>query len=172
MKLIATTQRLTIREFTPDDAGFILYLVNTSTWLRFIGDRNIRSLHQAENYLVNGPIKSYTQHGFGLYLVSLKHGSTPIGMCGLIKRETLQDADLGFSMLPEFEGLGYAFEAASAILIFAKNTLHLKRLLAITSTDNNRSAGLLSRLGFVFQKNIIHGNEKEELMLFEIPDFN
>ena len=114
MSLPLETDRLTIRQLTLADAPFIVELVNTPGWLRFIGERNIKTSEQAENYLKNGPMASYAQNGFGLYGVELKSEKTPIGMCGLIKRETLPDPDIGFAILPEFTGSGFAFEAATS----------------------------------------------------------
>src|SRR5205823_3192935 len=105
MKMLLETERLSITEFTTDDAGFILQLVNSPSWLQFIGDRQVYTLADAELYLVNGPISSYQQLGFGLWKVELKDGGKPIGMCGFLKRTFLDDADIGYALLPEFEGL-------------------------------------------------------------------
>jgi RimJ/RimL family protein N-acetyltransferase len=168
MKTIVTTERLLIREFNDNDSEFILRLLNTPGWLQFIGDRKIKTPEAAQDYLRNVPYKSYAQFGFGLSAVCLESDNSTIGMCGLLKRDTLDAVDLGFSFLPEYEGLGYAYEAASAILTHAKNELRIERVLAIASKDNDRSVGLLKRLGFVFQKNIILANDPEELFLFEI----
>ncbi|MBL7962195.1 GNAT family N-acetyltransferase, partial [bacterium] len=115
MKQILETSRLTIRELNSDDAEFILKLVNTPTWLKFIGDRGVKNLDDAKKYIENGPVKSYADNGFGLYLMELKIGKAPIGMCGLIKRDFLPDPDIGFALMPEFEGKGYGYESASAV---------------------------------------------------------
>ncbi len=99
-----------------DDSQFIFELLNSPTWLKYIGDRDIKNLDDAQNYIINGPIKSYEIHGFGLYKVALKNNDTPIGICGLLKREGLEDNDIGFAFLPEYEEKGYAYESAKAIL--------------------------------------------------------
>ena len=165
MSLPLETDRLTFRQLTLADAPFIVELVNTPGWLRFIGERNIKTSEQAENYLKNGPIASYAQNGFGLYGVELKSEKTPIGMCGLIKRETLPDPDIGFAFLPEFTGSGFAFEAANAVMSLATNTLKLPVVLAITLPENEPSRKLLEKIGLKFVR-MISSPDKEELMLY------
>jgi RimJ/RimL family protein N-acetyltransferase len=167
MNLILETDRLTIRQLTLADAPFIVELVNTPGWLRFIGDRNIKTDEQAENYLTNGPLASYAQNGFGLYGVELKSAKTLIGMCGLIKRETLPNPDIGFAFLPEAMGKGFAFEAANAVMSLAINTLKLPTVLAITLPDNNSSRKLLEKIGLKFVRMML-SPETEELMLYSI----
>ena len=102
MQAILETERLTLREFNKSDAEFVLRLLNTPTWLKFIGDKNVRSLDDAQNYLSNGPIRSYEENGFGLSRVALKSSNTPVGACGLIKRDGLNEPDIGFALLPEY----------------------------------------------------------------------
>ena len=165
MSLPLETDRLTIRQLTLADAPFIVELVNTPGWLRFIGERNIKTSEQAENYLKNGPMASYAQNGFGLYGVELKSEKTPIGMCGLIKRETLPDPDIGFAFLPEFTGSGFAFEAANAVMSLATNTLKLLVVLAITLPENEPSRKLLEKIGLKFVR-MTSSPDKEELMLY------
>ena len=159
------TNRLLICKLTSNDAPFILELLNDPSWIRYIGDKNVRTLADAREYIRNGPQKSYAQLGFGLYAVKLKPDGRPIGMCGLLQRDTLEDADIGFAFLPRFTGKGYASESAEAILDHAHTVLDMKRILAITSPDNFSSMALLNRLGFNFKKMIIIGSE--ELRLFE-----
>ena len=166
MPIISTT-RLTIRELTHDDSAFILELLNDAAFIRFIGDRNIRSLEDARRY-INGPMESYQRHGFGLYLVEVKETGTPIGICGLIKRDALPHVDIGYAFLPEFRSQGYAVEAAQATLEYAKDTLKLPRLLAIVSPDNDPSIRLLTKLGFAFERMIVLPNDPTELKLFAI----
>ena len=113
---VVETPRLTLRRFTLDDAEFIFGLLNQPSFLEFIGDKGVRTLDDARDYLLKGPIASYETFGFGLYLVNRKQDGTPIGMCGLLKREALQDVDIGFAFLPEFWSKGYAVESASAVL--------------------------------------------------------
>lgn len=154
------TERLNLREFTYDDAPFILTLLNDPAFLRFIGDKNVRTLEAARHYLANGPMASYAQHGFGLNLVELKDSQTPIGMCGLLKREDLPDPDIGFAFLPDFRSKGLAFEAAAAVLNDARERLKLDRLLAIVNPDNDASIKLLERLGMRFER------DKDDVKVF------
>lgn len=163
---ILDTERLTLRELTEEDAGFILCLLNEPSFLQFIGDRGVRTVADARDYLLKGPMSSYQRLGFGLYLVELRSARTPIGLCGLIKRETLDDVDIGFAFLPEFWSKGYAFEAAAAVLAFGRDVLGLKRIVAIVSPENERSIGLLSRLGFVFERLITWPDDGTELKLY------
>lgn len=158
------TDNLIIRKLSVDDASFIFELVNMPAWLQYIGDRGVRTLPDAEQYIKNGPMASYAKFGFGLYLVALKDTNEPIGMCGLLKRDTLEDPDIGFAFLQKFTGNGYAFESAAAVLTYGKNVLGLSRIVAITTKDNNSSIKLLKRLGFEFEKHITFNNE--ELKLF------
>ncbi|MEO8148830.1 MAG: GNAT family N-acetyltransferase [Bacteroidia bacterium] len=159
------TERLIICKLTLDDAEFILELLNTPAWLQFIGDRNVKNNEDACNYIANGPMKSYEKNGFGLCLVKLKN-ETPIGICGLIKRETLQDVDIGFALLPYYEGMGYGTEGAQATLNFAKTDLGLKRIVAITDAENINSIHLLEKSRFVFEKMVKLSEEEKEIMLF------
>lgn len=145
---VLQTARLSLHEFTTDDAEFVRGLLNDPSFLRFIGDRHVRTLDDARRYLVAGPIASYARHGFGLYLVRLRASATPIGMCGLLKRDTLDDVDVGFAFMPEFRGQGYAREAASAVMDLARTAHGLSRVVAIVSPDNVASIALLRSLGF------------------------
>jgi RimJ/RimL family protein N-acetyltransferase len=162
------TGRLELRQFVLTDAGFIVQLLNQPSFIRFIGDKGVRTLDDAENYLTNGPIESYKRHGFGLYCVELKDTNTPIGMCGLLKRETLPDVDLGFAFLPEYWARGYAFEAASASLVQARDVFRLTKILAITNPDNDASIKLLKRLGFQFQQVMKLSNDSDEVKVFSV----
>ena len=166
MTSILETERLSLREFNTADAAFIIQLLNSKGWLKFIGDRHIKTLEQAENYLTNGPMKSYSVNGFGLSMVELKNTHTPIGMCGLIKRDNLPDIDIGFAFLEEFMGNGYAFEIAQATINFAKENLQEETILAITIPTNVRSINLLKKIGMKFEKNFSFEGSTEELMLF------
>jgi len=150
--LILETERLLLRPITTDDAPFVLTLLNEPSFLRFIGDKKVRNLEDARQYLLNGPIASYERHGFGLLLVSLKDSNTPAGMCGLLKREELPDPDIGFAFLPAYWNKGLAFEAATAVMNDARERLKLTKILAIVSPDNDASIKLLERLGLSFQR--------------------
>jgi len=164
--IIAETDRLSVSQLSLPDAPFILELVNTPGWLAFIGDRGIKTIQAAEQYIINGPMASYQTNGFGLYRVALKETAVPIGICGIIKRDTLSHADIGFAQLPDYSGNGYAFEAAAAVLQYARDKLDLKTMLAITMPENERSVKLLTKLGLLFEKNIQLPHSKAPLMLF------
>jgi len=144
---VLETARLALRRLTVDDAELILRLLNDPGFLRYIGDRGVRTLEDARSYVLNGPIASYEQFGFGLYLVQLKQTGVPIGMCGLLKREVLQHVDIGFAYLPEFRAQGYAFEAASAVMAYAGRVLGIDRLAGVTKPDNAGSIRVLEKLG-------------------------
>jgi RimJ/RimL family protein N-acetyltransferase len=161
-----TTKRLVLRELAVTDAAFILRLLNEPSFLQFIGDKGVRNLDDARQYILNGPVESYKGHGFGLYLVSLKNDNTPMGMCGLLKRESLPDVDIGFAFLPEFWNNGYAFESASAVLFYGKDVLKLTRIVAITNKDNDASARLLNKLGLLFDRLINLPGDRDETRLF------
>jgi ribosomal-protein-alanine N-acetyltransferase len=148
------TPRLRIRWLEAEDAGFILRLVNDPAWLRFIGDRQVANMSDARAYIEEGPRTMYRQFGFGLYRVALRECDTPIGISGLLRRETLPDADLGYALLPEYRNRGYALEAASAVLRHSLEELAQPRIAAIVSTDNEASTKLLGKLGFHFERRL------------------
>jgi ribosomal-protein-alanine N-acetyltransferase len=148
---LATTTRLTLSEFTAADAAFIVRLLNDPDWIRYIGDRNVRGEDDARGYLERGPLAMYARNGFGLWRVARRDDSTPVGMCGLIKRDTLTDVDVGFAFLPAYRGLGYAAEAAAATLTLASERYGLARVVAIVSPDNERSRRLLTKLGMTLE---------------------
>ena len=152
------TERLTIRLFTEGDAAFILELVNDADWLRFIGDKNVRSLDDARRYLRHGPLAMYEQHGLGLCCVERRSDAAALGMCGLIKRDAQADIDLGFAYLPAARGQGYAREAAAAMLAQGFGPLGLKRIVAITALDNQASARVLEALGMHLERVIVRGS--------------
>lgn len=160
------TERLALREFTPDDADFIYRLLNSPGWLKYIGTRNIDSLDDARAYIANKLSPSYKQNGFGFYIAELKDTSSAVGMCGLAKREALDDVDLGFALLPEFEGKGYAYEASVEVIKFAKESIGLNKLAALTVHYNVPSIKLLEKLGMEFEKNIRMPGDEEKLMLY------
>jgi RimJ/RimL family protein N-acetyltransferase len=166
MVYILETQRLRLRQFDQHDAAFIVKLLNTKGWLDFIGDKFVHNEDQAIAYLESGPISSYKKHGFGVFLVELKHGAVPIGMCGLLKRDSLPDPDIGFAFLPEYEGKGYALESATATLKYAADHLQILKISAITKADNNKSCRLLKALGFRFISKISFTGADEGLHLY------
>jgi RimJ/RimL family protein N-acetyltransferase len=168
MKSVAETERLRLREFTKNDAPFLLELLNTPAWIKFIGDRNVKTIEEAQAYASSRLITSYNRFGFGLYKVELKDDSTPIGMCGLVRREALEDVDLGFAFLPEYTGMGYAEEAGSATIDLARKKVKSKRLVAITMVDNSNSINLLRKLGFNFEKTVNFPGEDQTLMMYSV----
>jgi RimJ/RimL family protein N-acetyltransferase len=166
MKTILETERLLLREFSLDDTAFIIELLNSPGWIKYIGDRNIKTEQQALAYLQNGPLKSYQQNGFGLSMVEKKDGHVPIGMCGIIKRDTLDNPDIGFAFLPEYNGKGYALEMAAATLAYAKQALGLPVISAITLADNSKSIRLLEKIGLQFSQTVVFPGSEEELLLY------
>src|ERR1044071_7079049 len=159
------TERLILRHFNPDDAPFILALLNEPSFLRYIGDKKARTLEDARQYILNGPVATYELHGFGLYQVELKDSHTPIGMCGLLKREELPQPDVGFAFLPDFWNKGFGYEAAAAVLNDARERLQLNRVLAIVNPDNEASIRLLEKLGFSFERNLKLAADRDEVKL-------
>ncbi len=164
---ILETERLFLRQFTADDAAFILELVNEPSFIQNIGDRGVRTLSDAVRYIEAGPVASYARNGFSLYLVQLKESGESIGMCGLIKRAALEDVDIGYAFLPRFWSKGYAVEAARAVKEQARG-LGLKRLVAIVDPANQGSIRVLEKLGLVFEKWIKLSADDIDLRLFAI----
>jgi RimJ/RimL family protein N-acetyltransferase len=163
---VLETDRLNLRWLSTDDAEFILELLNEPSFLRFIGDKGVRTLDDARDYILNGPVDMYNRLGFGLYLTELKESGEPIGMCGLIKRDGLEDVDIGFAFLPQFWARGYAYESAAAVMAYGKTVLGLRRIVAITSPDNYASARLLEKLGLRFERMIHLSKDAPEVRLF------
>ena len=160
------TDRLFIRPITVDDAPFFVELLNNPTFLENIGDRGVRTVEDARVYLLKGPLKSYEEHGFGFGLMVLKENGAPVGTCGLIKREGLDDVDLGFALMPEYQGKGYGFEASKAVLAFGREEIGLTRIVAIVLPGNRDSIHLLEKLGFTYEKMTTLPGDETELMLF------
>ena len=161
--LIVATERLSIRQFTPNDHEFVLTLFNDESFLTNIGDKGVRNTEDAINHLINGPIASYKEHGFGLYLVCLKNDDTSVGICGLLKRTEFEHPDLGYAFLPEYCGKGFAHEASSVILQESVKNHCLGTVLSVTSCTNNRSNHLLKKLGFTFKEKINFSNTENNL---------
>jgi RimJ/RimL family protein N-acetyltransferase len=165
---ILETDRLVLRQLSPDDAAFVFDLVNDPDWLRNIGDRGVRSLDDARAYIQKGPMDMYARIGFGLWLTTLKSDGTPIGICGLLKRDTLDDVDIGFAFMPAFRAQGYAREAAAGTLAYGRDTLELRRIVATTVPSNDASGRLLEKLGFRFEKMIRPNGDERDVKLFGI----
>lgn len=163
---ILETERLVLRRLTTDDAAFLLELLNEPAFLENIGDRGARTLADARRYIARGPIASYRKFGFGLYLVELKDSGTPVGICGLLKRDWLEDVDIGFAFLQKYWSQGYARESAAAAMHYGWTTLRLKRIVAITKPTNQASITLLEKLGMRFEKTIAQPDHPGENKLF------
>jgi RimJ/RimL family protein N-acetyltransferase len=161
------TERLQLRQFTHDDDEFILTLLNDADWKRFIGDRGVRTLAQAHTY-IDGLIEMYERHGYGLWLMVRRADGASTGMCGLIRRESLIDPDIGFAVLPGFRKHGYTAEAAAATLRYANEVAGLRRVVAITTADNASSIEVLRRLGLRFEKTVLLPPVVDELNLYAI----
>ena len=149
MNKILETDRLLLRELTEGDAAFMYELLNSDGWLKFIGDRNISSVQDAKNHLLNNYIKMYEDHGFGLWAVVRKEDQVVIGTCGLIKRPSLPNIDIGFAFLPQYAGQGFAYEAAAATMNYGYSVIGTKKIVAITIPENDRSIKLLTKIGLV-----------------------
>jgi RimJ/RimL family protein N-acetyltransferase len=165
---IIETERLILREFTVDDAAFMLDLLNQPSFIQFIGDRGVRTLDDARKIILTRYIDAYERLGFGVYLTLLRTCQIPIGMCGLIKRDGLEDVDIGYAFLPEYWSQGYASESASAVLAYARDTLGIRRILGITTPDNTGSIRVLEKAGLKFKHMIQLPGDKTELKLFAI----
>lgn len=160
------TERLLLRRLTLDDAGFMLSIWNDPAFVRFVGDRGIRTLEQAQDALIEGAFRLYEQYGYGPYCMAQKSDGSPIGICGLFRRDNLDHPDIGFAVLPDYIGLGLAGEAAAAVVAHARDDLGLEYLTAIVSPENTVSIGLLEKLGLEFKKRITMPGEKNEISLY------
>jgi RimJ/RimL family protein N-acetyltransferase len=166
LAVVLKTERLVLRHLGPGDAPFILRLLNEPSWLANIGDKGVRTAADAQRYIETGPVEMYGRLGFGLYQVRLISSDEPIGMCGLLKRETLEDVDIGFALFPEFWRHGYAHEAAAGVLSYARNRLGLARIVAIIARHNDASRRVLETLGFEFERSVHLEVGGEELLLY------
>jgi RimJ/RimL family protein N-acetyltransferase len=162
---VIQTQRLALRQLELNDADFILELLNEAAFLQFIGDKGVRTLEDACDYLRKGPMDSYQRHGFGLYAACLLDG-TRTGICGLVKRDGLGDVDVGFAFLSRYRSKGYAVESAAAILQHARRVLGLQRVVAITSPENFGSIAVLEKIGLKFERMVRVAERGPELKLF------
>lgn len=163
--VVLETPRLTMRRFTLADAPFVIELLNDPAFIRYIGDKKVRSIADAEGYLRDGPLAMYSQFGFGLLLVLKKDDFTPVGTCGLIKRDSLEDVDIGFAYLPAHRGQGYAIEAARAVLAYGKRQFGLSRIVAIVSPGNAGSIRVLEKAGMTFERSLRLAEDGTEVHL-------
>ena len=165
---VVETDRLVLRWLNVDDAAFILELLNDPSFIKFIGDKGVRDLEAARDYILNGPVASYEKFGFGLNAVDLKEANAPIGICGILKRDTLPHPDIGFAFLPAYWNKGYAYEASASVLEHARKTLGIDRVLAITTPDNEASAKLLMKIGLRFDRLTKLSPDANEVKLFAV----
>jgi len=165
---VLETGRLRLRRLTPDDGEFILDLLNDASFIRNIGDKKVRSIEDALRYISSGPMASYERHGFGLWLVETLGSGEPVGLCGLLKREELDDVDLGYAFLPAFRSMGYAAEAAEGVIEYARARLGLGRIVAITLPGNSASIRVLEKNGFCFERIVRLTDDGDELSLYAL----
>lgn len=168
---VLETDRLIIRQLTLNDSDFIIELLNDPAFLKNIGDKKVRNVQDAHKYILDGPVASYEKNGFGLYLVVLKESALPIGICGLIKRDNLENVDLGFAFLPAYRGKGYASESGSAVLEFGRSKFGLKKIVGVTIPENAGSIAVLEKLGMNFEKMVRMDENEPEIRLYSI-EFN
>ena len=163
---VLETERLILRQLTLDDDEFIFELLNDPSFIQNIGDRHIRTMDDARAYILNGPVASYSKNGFGLYLVLLRETNESIGMCGLIRRDGLEDVDIGYAFLPRFWSKGYAVEAARATKVYARDVIGLKRIVAIVDPANEGSIRVLEKIGLHYEKMVRLSADDIDLQLF------
>jgi RimJ/RimL family protein N-acetyltransferase len=162
---VCETPRLSVRRLSSDDAAFLVQLLNEPSFIENIGDRGVRSLDDARAYFAKGPAASYEKYGFGLFHVSLKESREPIGLCGLLKRDWLEDVDVGFAFLPQYFGRGYASESAQAVIEWGRREKGIQRFCGITKADNTGSIHVLEKLGMKFDR-FVTSPEGQESRLF------
>ncbi|MGA8143090.1 MAG: GNAT family N-acetyltransferase [Candidatus Acidiferrales bacterium] len=163
---ILETERLSLRRLADTDAAFILELLNEAAFIQNIGDKGVRTLDDARRYILNGPVASYGQFGFGLYLAELKETGEAIGICGLLKREALEDVDIGFAFLEKYWSKGFASESAGAVMEYGRGALGIGRIVAIVSPENHGSIRVLGKIGLQFERMIRMPGAEEEIKLF------
>lgn len=163
------TGRLRLKRLTLDDAGLMLAIWNDPAFIRHVGDRGIRTLDQARTTLEESAFRLYSEYGYGPYRVALKTDDTAVGICGLFRREGLDEPDIGFSTLPEHCGRGYAYEAACAVIEHARKDLGLQRLTAIVSPENGPSLSLIHKLGFAFERMHRMAGDEDDVAIYARP---
>jgi ribosomal-protein-alanine N-acetyltransferase len=166
--IVCETERLIVRHFSLNDARFIVRLLNDPSFIENIADKGVRTIADSKRYLDEGPTASYQQFGFGLNLVELKESKVPIGMCGILKRDSLDDPDIGFAFLPEFHTNGYALESSIGVMKNGQTTHNLKRLVAVVNPGNEPSIRLLEKLGFRYERMISLDEDEPEIRLYGV----
>jgi RimJ/RimL family protein N-acetyltransferase len=164
--MIVETKRLILREITVEDAEFVLRLVNEPSFVSNIGDKGLKSLHDAERFILKGYWTNQERSGYGMFLVELKGGRDPIGGCGLLYRKVLDVTDIGFAFLPEYWNRGFAYEAAEAIMKYGHSTLGVNKIVGLTSEDNLSSINLLKKLGMNFEKTVKMSDDDPGTVLY------
>ena len=167
-QFVLQTQNLILVKLRKVDAPFILELVNSPGWLKYIGDRNVHSILEAEQYLQNGILKCYKEYGFGFWLVKDVIKNQKLGICGITKRESLDFPDIGFAFLPKYQSMGYGYEAAEATLKYVQENLRLEKIVAIANLENVASNTLLKKIGMRFEKVIYSQEANKELNFYSI----
>lgn len=163
---VIETERLSLREMSEADAAFVLEILNDPGFIRFVGDRGVRTLESAARYIDERFVEGYRQNGFGLWLTETKDERVPVGMCGLVTRKELNVVEVGYAFLPPFRSRGYAFEAASATLRYARDVLGQSRLYAVVDSDNALSIRVLEKLGMKFERMVRLSADEPEIKLF------
>ena len=160
------TDRLELRRLTLDDARLMLTVWNDPAFLRYVGDRGIRTIADARNALKDGAFQLYAEHGFGPYRMTRRDDGVTVGVCGLFRRDGLPDTDIGFSTLPKYCGQGYGYEAACAVIEHARVDVGLTRLTALVSANNTRSVQLIEKLGLIFEKMVRIPGDDDDVCLY------
>jgi ribosomal-protein-alanine N-acetyltransferase len=163
---IAETPRLRLRKLRLEDAPFIFELYSDPDFIRNVGDRGVHGVEDAQRYLEGSLVASYAKYGFGLYLVELTSSGAAAGICGLLRRDSHEDVEIGFAMLPAFRGRGYTLEAARAVVALALSALGLTRIVAIVAPSNLASAHILERLGMKYERRVFFTTGGGESSLF------
>lgn len=166
MSLVAETERLRVERVTEADALFYFQLMNSPNYIEYIGDRNIQSINDALAFIKEHVLQQYQLYGFGFYKLVLKSENKAIGICGFKKRDFLDNLDIGYAVLPAYEGKGYTWEALNEVYKYGKNELKLKNISGITSKKNKASQHILEKLGLKFQQEIIEPNSNESILLY------
>ena len=162
------TERLYLRPTNEEDAAFVLALLNTPKWLKYVGDRNVNTEEEAKEYIGKRMLPQLESHGYSNYTMIRKEDKAKVGCCGLYDREGLEGVDIGFALLPEFEGNGYALEGAQELIRAAKDDFAIETVKGITSKDHFASQNLLRKLGMVCNDKVVLPDEEEELLVFEL----
>ncbi len=160
------TERLKIEQLTPDDAPFMLALLNDSDFIANIADRGVRNETEARQYIIDGPMASYSRRGYGMFAVRLLSSGELAGLCGLVKRPQLEDTDIGYAFLPAFRGRGLALEAARRVWRYATQELGLERIAGLVSPTNSASRQVLEKLGLCYERDIQLGPEERSVQLY------